>query len=472
MIVGLALVGCGDDSSGQTTAAGSSSSSTGPGEGSTGDPGTTTTDPGTTTTGQDTTADESTGPGVACGNGKVDDDEQCDDENTDNDDECYSDCTLPYEEQWAVTFDEGDDDFARDAVLDADGNLYVIGASQIEGEGYDLWVRQYTPEGRDGWTWFYPGAPGQDAFGRSIAWTADGDLMLAGTETTDTGDDVLVIRLQTSDQTIVWSDIYDGPGSGAGDDDDDFGNDVAVDVNGDVLVSATHRVDDQQWDLWLRKYDADGNELWTHTSDAVGGNDFADAVVTDSNGDIYLAASVDTSVMPTVSEGWVRKLDTDGNELWTETLPGVLLNGATVDAMDNLVLVGWDDQSGTAPDLWIGRYDADFTELDAAADDYAGLADFVSGVAVGASGDVYVAGSVAITGQVDEIWAGRYAADLGQRWWNMLYGNKESNLSDVGNAIVVNDDESRVVVLGYESVIGQDRNVWIRSLRNYPTPGS
>lgn len=467
----LSLGACGDDLPAQQDT-GSSGTTSAASTGSTGPADTTATTDAPTTTAPSTTAVESTGPSVECGNGIVEEGEECDDENVLDDDDCSSACTIPFAELWTVSFDGGDADIGNHALFDADGNLYVLGGIEVNGQD-DIWLRQYAPDGTEGWTWTYNGEFEADDFGRRMAWLPDGDLVIVGTQRTEAnGDDVLVLRLAVADQTVVWSRVVDGPGSGPDPvDNADFGDAITVDGDGNVLVSGTMRVDGQEYDMWLRKLDADGNELWTHEfqNPDFNGSDTTDAVLADANGDIYLAGNIE--VAPSMVQAWVRKLDTDGNELWTQTIPTpVVLTNGTLDGGGNLVLVGFDDDPKNG-DMWAGKYDADFTELATTTHDGPmGQFDAALGVATGGAGDVFVTGYVTIPGEQSDIWVGRYQPSLGLRWWSDSYGNTDSNLADDGRAVAVSDDDSHVAVVGYESVIGQDTNIWVRMYQNNPAP--
>jgi cysteine-rich repeat protein len=470
----LLALSCGDDDTPQDPTAGSSSS--GEADSSTGPtPTETTVEPTSSSTVAEPTSagvDSSTGPAVECGNGIVDEGEECDDMNVLDDDECSSVCRIPFVELWTATYDGGDADTASHALFDAEGNLYVLGSTQVVGQGYDLWLRQYSPEGREGFTWTYDGAFGEDDFGRRMAWL-DGDLVIVGTETTETnGEDALVLRLAIGDQSVVWSQTIDGQGSGPDPiDNDDFGTSIAVDGDGNILVTANLRVDMQEYDMAVRKLDGDGVELWVRDYDNPDfhGSDTVDVVLADASGDIYFAG--DSEISPSTFEAFVRKLDTDGNELWTQNPAGVALTNGALDPDGNLLLAGIDNDSKNG-NIWVAKYDPDFAELGSSQHDGpSGAYDAALGVAAGPSGDVYVSGYVTVVGEQSNIWAGRWASDLGLRWWSTSYGNMDSLLADDGRNIAVSDDESRVAVVGLESVIGQDTNVWVRMLQNNPAPG-
>lgn len=464
MISGVLVLGCGDDLPTTDPTGDASGTSTG---GTTTDGGTTD-GPGDTTVADTTAASDSSGPGAVCGNGELEPGEDCDDENMLEDDACYSNCTIPYEELWTAIHDDGGDDFARDVLFDGEGNVYVLGSSQVGGEDYDLWLRQYLPDGSEGWTYTYDGPIGGDDFGRKMAWHDSGDLAIVGSTTTDQGFDILVMRLDVSSQTPVWTDSVDGEDMGLMGLDDDFGDAITVDADGTILVAGTVRRVDRERDAWLRRYDADGGEIWTLFHDQAMLSDSSIAVVVDGNGDIYHVAQVE--VANNDFDGWVRKYDSGGGVLWTNTVADVLFRGATLDLEDNLVMAGIDLDGAQAPDIWVGKYDADFMELGSTSYDGANSFDFGLGVTVGGGGDVYVAGTVTVVGEQGQIWAGRYLPNVSLRWWSHSYGNDRANLDDDAYAIAVSSDELRAVIVGQESVIGQGTNVWVRMLQNNPVP--
>ncbi|MCX4244010.1 hypothetical protein [Paraliomyxa miuraensis] len=465
------LPGCGDDLPDfpLTGADGSTSASGGP-DGS----GTSATLPGTSTavptTEAPTTSPESTGPGFDCGNGVVDEGEQCDDGNLDNQDGCYTSCVVPYEVLWTATHNGGEDDVATEALFDAEGNLYVLGSTQVEGQGYDVWLRQYTPDGREGWTWTHDGALHGDDFGSDLAWHESGDLLISGSEVTENDDDVLVIRLRPEDQSVVWMRYHDGVGLGPGPNDDvDFANDVRADADGNVLVAGAERVDGSDSNAWLRKYDADGTDLWTVSYDGPAGSSTATSVVVADDGTIYLMGNHE--VGPSTTEGWVRKLDADGGEQGMQALPGSIVNHGTLDSQGNLVLVGIDVETPGNENVWAAKYDPDFTPIGSHQfEGSSGATDVGLNVALDGGDGVYLVGYFTVVGQSADIWATRTNAGLSLQWWTDGYGNEEAKLDDVARGVAVSNDGTRVAVIGSESVIFEDRNTWVRMIQNNPVP--
>jgi len=102
---------------------------------------------------------------------------------------------------------------------------------------------------------------------------------------------------------------------------------VAADSSGAYVVGWTQGTLPQQtssggWDAFIRKYDVNGTELWTRQFGTMS-TDEAFAVAVNSSG-VYVVGYVDccTGVLPGQtgaggSDAFVRKYDANGNELWT-----------------------------------------------------------------------------------------------------------------------------------------------------------
>ncbi len=135
---------------------------------------------------------------------------------------------------------------------------------------------------------------------------------------------------------------------------------VTVDGNGNVFVAAwsTNALAGSpilgSADVFIRKYDANGKELWTKT---LGTKKFENALAIelDASGNVYVGGTTEgTFVGQTFVGGtmdaYVSKLDSTGNVLWTHEFGTVELDaivGISVDASENVFLAGW--TSGALP---------------------------------------------------------------------------------------------------------------------------
>ncbi len=234
----------------------------------------------------------------------------------------------------------------RDAfvTLDDDDNVIVAGTDDLR-----PFVGKYDAEGNEVWLEFFSGAP--TAFAHTVAVDREGNVLVAGDTNgilSDSGADVvgnIFVRKYDPDGTRLWTKQFGSNGWGAGDA-------VATDSKGNVLVAGytdsplqgTHAGLD---DAFVRKYDPDGNELWTQQF-GTSGSDNANAVAVDSE-DNVLVAGYTLGIQPLSvedSEAFVHEYDSDGNELWTEQFGSTgtdRIYGVAADGGDRVFVVGYSE---------------------------------------------------------------------------------------------------------------------------------
>lgn len=467
----LALtIGCGDDETSTPMDTEGASSSSGDGDDSTtGEGSTGTTDgDGSTTMEPTTTADgdgSSTGATVECGNGEVEEGEECDDSDLENDDACRSDCTIPYEIGWTAVENgdaSGADEFVDVEVLD-DGSLLVLGTVETAETGLDVWLKSYAADGTPGSLDFTYDGEGLDDVANSMVRTADGVIITLTSEAETTAEDIMTISVSLpadADPTVAWEDRYDGPGVEQGGENDlvDIARGVTVDADGNVYVIGHQRGETTFFDIIVRKLDAQGEPVWSQDYDGPGSrSDFADDILIGPDGNVWALATETLEDQST--QAWLRRYDVDGNEVDTQNF-GFSPNAMAFDADDNLIIAGFDTSNGTGPDFAVYKYDAEFTELWSYIDNGpAGGSDLAVDVAVDMDGAVYATGTLARLGEQGNIRTIKLDAD-GAPQWGAEYDQPETSLDDIGLGIAVNAD-GRVYVTGRVTVLGEDGNAWL-----------
>jgi len=257
----------------------------------------------------------------------------------------------------------------------------------------------------------------------------------------------------------IWTRTYNGPANG-----DDEGYDIAVDGSGNVYIVGYETVPGEDRNIWVRKYDPDGNVLWTSSYD-VGRYDVGYGIAVDRFGDVYVTGREYDGW----GDIWVRKYYTNGSVAWTRTYDGISGlsdegHGIAVDEARNGYVVGYENAGSQWDNIWVRKYDTDgdivWTRTYNALDNGADLG---YGIAVDRNGNVYVIGSVQVSGEGDNIWVSKCDAG-GYVVWTRTYDGTGSLFdSDRGQGIAV-DGSGNVYVIGYEEAPREylSVNIWVR----------
>ncbi|MEX1362572.1 MAG: DUF4215 domain-containing protein [Nannocystaceae bacterium] len=259
---------------------------------------------------------------------------------------------------WTQTFNgpaSGADE-ALGIAVDPAGNVVVAGYTTTAGAGRDIWVRKYSPAGAPQWSRTAAGSGSNNDEGHAVATDGDGNVLVTGFVWAGADGRDIWVRKYDAAGAEQWTRTHAGP---AGDNDE--GNGVAADAAGNVIVAGYQTVQDAGRDVWVRKYDAAGTEQWTQTFNAPqDGSDTGRGVAVDGDGAIVVAASV---FRGTQSDNiWVRKYDTDGNEQWTSTynsdgFGSDVASAVAVDADGNIAVGGFETRTdlGQFRNAWVRR---------------------------------------------------------------------------------------------------------------------
>lgn len=272
---------------------------------------------------------------------------------------------------------------ALDAVQDASGNLYAVGSGQVQkydATGKELWtvepsggasalaldssgnvcvvggtfVRKVDPDGNELWTRQYGSS--SDDVASAVTVDAAGTVYVVGKAG---------VRVYGANGSELWTRPFAIPGL-------DTVNATAVDAAGNLFVTGwAHGLQPGQPSAeFERKFDAAGNELWARQFDSRGYS-YVQPAVFDANDNLYITGST-SGPLPGESDGFVRKYDADGNELWLRPFgtDGIAISySATLDPGGNLYVAGV--TNGALPgqthvgytDAFLRKYDAAGNEL-------------------------------------------------------------------------------------------------------------
>lgn len=125
-------------------------------------------------------------------------------------------------------------------------------------------------------------------------------------------------------------------------------------------------------------------------------------------------------------------------------------NDVAIDAAGNVVVTGWESAPGQGKNIWTRKYDAVGNTLWTAT--YNGPAndnDVGFGVAIDSQGSVVVTGYETFEGQNRNLWLTKYDTD-GHQLWSQYYDGPIS-ARDEGRSVAIGPDDS-VVVVGLQTV--------------------
>jgi hypothetical protein len=192
-------------------------------------------------------------------------------------------------------------------------------AGQTSAGGGDAFVRKLDAAGRELWIRQFGSA--QDDSAEGIAFSPAGDIYVVGQtaggiDSPNSGETDAFIRKYDADGNVLWTRQF---GSPAGDE----ATEVATDPAGGIYVAGSTdgslpgKASGGQRDGFVVKYDEDGTLLWSHQF-AGSLHDEAKDVAADGSG-VYVAGAVQLQVSPPRAAAIVWKFSASGDPLW-ETL--------------------------------------------------------------------------------------------------------------------------------------------------------
>lgn len=242
-----------------------------------------------------------------------------------------------------------------DMCVDAAGNVAVTGVSRL-GSNTCFYTAKYKAlDGSVMWSKTYDGPGGNDDSGRGVAMDGDGNVLVTGTEIRADGTYAFhTIKYSTDLGLPQWQRTYISP--------TDNYHDVAgiaVDGDGNAFVAGTSTLDNFKTTFYTVKYAADsGATVWEARTDAPGGADFAVGIKVDGNGNPVVAGTSENENFD--YDLYAIKYDgastgPTGKVLWEQRLNGEndsgndTLFGLDVDAVGNVAINGTGKKASPSP---------------------------------------------------------------------------------------------------------------------------
>ena len=322
-------------------------------------------------------------------------------------------------------------------------NIEIIeGTFQVDVDN-DAWVTKYDSQGNLLWNQQL-GSGGSDS-ATGVGTDLEGNVYISGftngiSDSANAGISIAWVTKYDSQGNLLWDQQLDAFGS-------EVSAGITTDINGNFYISGdTSRSADgttlESTDAWVAKYDGEGNLLWNQQLSSVE-RDYSQAVTTDSEGNVYITGGTNGALdggNAGLNDAWVAKYDGEGSLLWTEQLGTVgndAAEGVTTDSEGNIYISGFTNETlgetnAGGLDAWVAKYDSEgnllWTEQFGSSED-----DDSQGVVIDSDGSLYLSGST--EGNLDGVNFGGEDAWVSQIIQPVIPddGNGDSGNGDNGN---------------------------------------
>ena len=357
---------------------------------------------------------------------------------------------------WASLYDGPGlaDDEAADVATDDSGNIYVVGKSKTMTSDYDYLLVKYNNVGVVQWTKRYNGTGNSTDEPTAIMIDHSGDIIVTGVSDDSTNhEDITTIKYNNSG-IEQWVARYNGTWNNV-----DIPYAMAMDDSDNVYVTGTCYNTGTYDDIVTIKYNNAGIQQWAKTyNGATGWGDRGLCIVVDDSGNVIIGGQSYGS--GTSIDFTTIKYDSDGDSLWIRRYNGPANlddtpTAITIDGSRNIYITGRSYSSGGYSDYatvkynsagveqWVKRYNGTGNQDDNA-----------KGVAVDASGNVYVTGESRGSANFDYLTIKYNSA--GDTVWTRRY-NGSTNSDDMATGILI-DHIGYIYVTGrtYSTSTGSD----------------
>ena len=286
-------------------------------------------------------------------------------------------------EQWTDLFGTTDSEMAF-AVSTDGSSLFLAGQTsgvlpgEAPGGRGDVFVRKYSLAGAEAWTDQFTGIAPAGSLGSAVHVSASrvytaGQTNGAMPGSTNLGDDDAFVSVHDLAGNLLWIRQF---GSSSFDTATAIGADAAGNVyvagyTGGAFPGAALT---GSFDGFLKKYDAAGNELWTRQfGTAAGGTVRVGGLVVDTAGDIYITGEATLAFPGQTNAGsldpFVRKYSSAGAEVWTRqfgTASSESTSGIALDIAGGILIAGQTSGGAFPGQVKVGNGDAFVARLDTA----------------------------------------------------------------------------------------------------------
>ncbi len=219
--------------------------------------------------------------------------------------------------QWRKTYGGPNDDYGSIILKTSDGGYALLGQTVPSGGvGKNIFLVKVSADGTEQWRNNYGG--GNGAAGSGMIQLEDGSLIISGYTTVGDDFQVYVIKVSSSG-SLIWEKNYGGA-------DFDTGSSITKTHDGYLLVCGyTASKGAGARDGYILKLDLDGNLIWDKTYGFEKSDEFGGVVET-PNGDIIAVGITITRTTQNeqFNSAFIVKTSSDGTQIWSQIYGGDL----------------------------------------------------------------------------------------------------------------------------------------------------
>ncbi|MCA9290751.1 MAG: hypothetical protein KDA25_06460 [Phycisphaerales bacterium] len=220
---------------------------------------------------------------------------------------------------------------ASDLVVGTDGAVYVCGMTSAHPTPGDMVLLKYDADGTLLWTRHYNGAFNGWDRGRRLAIDADGNIIVLGESQVGAVDDDIVIWKYAPNGDLIWQQFLGHPAGRA-----DFSNAMRIGPDQSIYLAGYARVDpdpdSEDDDAFIARFDTNGALEWqTWYGHASLRSDKYFALVVDPAGNAYATGVTEIGFD---DDFVVTRVDATGRSAWTRQFGEVFEETDQGDAID------------------------------------------------------------------------------------------------------------------------------------------
>ena len=345
----------------------------------------------------------------------------------------------------SVAFGEGViDDFGYAVAVDSAGNIIMTGATESSGAGLDdVFIAKYSSTKVQLWSVTWGGGSSDQGYSVSVDLTDD--IVVTGqTYSFGAGDADVFVAKYSSSGVQLWNTTWGGSNS-------ECGYDVTVDSANNIIITGyTNSFGAGLDDVFIAKYSSSGVLLWNHTWGS-SYNDQSQGIAVDSMDNIVVTGYTDISGT-SVYNALIVKFSSSGVDQWNLTIGegNDFGNGIAVDSADNIIITGYKFSSSTSSwDAFIVKCHPSGVKLWSRT--LGGNGDEHGyGIAVDSTNEIVITGETNSSGAgLDDAFIAKYST-FGVKLWNTTWGGAGN---DSGHGVTA-DPADDTIVVGFTNSFG------------------